>query len=87
MKSLLAIIAAALAVLAGCSDANSEMESQFIAGCVNTGGPKSVCECTYSAMEARFGADEVTRIMQTSPPDPEAMQYLMSASLRCMAEQ
>lgn len=87
MKYLLLITIATLTILVGCSDANSEMESQFIAGCVNTGGPKSVCECTYSAMEERFGPDEVTRIMQTSPPDQEAMQYLMSASLRCMAAQ
>lgn len=48
-----AILCAAVLALAGCSDENSKIRGEFIAGCVHGGLSKSVCACSFKKIESK----------------------------------
>lgn len=58
MKTNFAVLLCLLA-LAACSDENSKLRGQFIAGCIQSGAPKSICACTFKKLEEKYSPSEL----------------------------
>jgi len=62
---------AALAVaLMGCSSKKSQIEDQFMAGCVGSNGAraqKKICSCLWEKLEGRHPTDELVTLAEQQP--------------------
>lgn len=77
-------LGALMTLLQGCSDENSRIKGEFISGCIQTGGVKSVCSCVYDKFTDKYEATELERLSSptTMPTDP-VLQHLTNAALAC----
>lgn len=46
------------ALLSGCSE-SSRKESEFVAGCMQSGGHKKICECAFEKLKSEYGSDGI----------------------------
>ncbi|HEJ4043540.1 hypothetical protein LER27_13950 [Pseudomonas aeruginosa] len=58
MKSIV-IALFAIVALAGCSDENSKVRGEFMAGCIKGGAGKSVCACTFEKLEKAYSPEQL----------------------------
>jgi len=70
MKKYLALLASLLLITA-CSDENSKIRGEFIAGCMNGGSSKAVCACTFEKLETKYSPSELRGINRLVVP-PES---------------
>lgn len=77
-----------VAMVSGCSDENSKVRGQFLAGCIQGGAPKAICACTFRKLEASYSPAQLRAFNKPNAAPPEA--FLMSvviAAKACQAEQ
>lgn len=87
MKSYTAILCVSLSLLAGCSDENKEARGEFLAGCVSSGTPKSICSCTFEKLEQKYSPEELRRIMLSGALPPQSLlQNVAESALTCRSE-
>lgn len=86
MKAKIAVVLSLLAV-AGCSDENSKLRGQFISGCIQGGGNKPICACTFKKLEEKYSPDELKDLNTPykAPPD-DFMQDVVQFALACRSE-
>ncbi|WPD44486.1 hypothetical protein SD209_32165 [Pseudomonas aeruginosa] len=76
------------AMVAGCSDENSKVRGQFLAGCLQGGAPKAICACTFEKLEAIYSPAELKALNKAYTAPPEAfLKAVMAAAKACLAEQ
>lgn len=80
-----AILCAAVLALAGCSDENSKIRGEFIAGCVHGGLSKSVCACSFKKIEAKYSSTELHR-MNSAPPSADFLRNYVTSVRACQDE-
>lgn len=86
MKANFAALLCLLALVA-CSDENSKLRGQFIAGCIQSGAPKSICACTFKKLEEQYSPAELQKINTPYKAPPESfVKDTMRAALACQAE-
>lgn len=68
--------------IASCSDENSKIRGQFIAGCMQPGVPKSVCSCAFKKLESKYTTEELNKISKTVPTD-KFLKDMMESFLVC----
>ncbi|WP_282282185.1 hypothetical protein [Pseudomonas sp. PS02302] len=83
-KTLLSL--AALILLASCSDENRKVRGQFIAGCMNGGASKSLCQCTFEKLEAKYSPTELQAVNQSATPSEKIMQDVLHFAMACRTE-
>jgi hypothetical protein len=87
MKATFAVLLMAVLV-SGCSDENTKVRGQFLAGCIQGGAPKAICACTFEKLEAIYSPAELKALNKPSTAPPEAFLKAMVASAQaCQAEQ
>lgn len=69
---------------ASCSD--SKIESEFIAGCVQSGGQKSLCECTFDKIKKSYNPEKLEEIYNQKAPHPEFLEKTINFSMACRKE-
>ncbi|PYC29605.1 hypothetical protein DMO17_02605 [Aquipseudomonas alcaligenes] len=80
------IVSSALLLLAGCSEADTP-RSQFLAGCIQTGTPESLCTCTIEKLEEKYSEQAFTEL--TTPdvdPSDRLLRDAMTFAMICQAE-
>ncbi len=86
MKANFALLLCLLA-LAACSDENSKLRGQFIAGCIQSGTPKFICACTFKKLEEQYTTAELQEIDTPYRAPPERfVKDTIRAALACRAE-
>ncbi|QIE89762.1 hypothetical protein [Pseudomonas nitroreducens] len=86
MKANLAVFLCFL-TLAACSDENSKLRGQFIAGCIQGGAPKSICACTFKKLEEQYSPAELQKLNTPYKAPPESfVKDTMRAALACQTE-
>ena len=76
-----------LAALAGCSDENSNLRGQFLAGCIQGGAPKYICSCTFEKLEEKYSHAELVALSDPyKKPADSVMKYVMQSTLQCHNE-
>ena len=76
-----------LAALAGCSDENSNLRGQFLAGCIQGGAPKSICSCTFEKLEKKYSHAELVALSDPyKKPADGVMKYVIQSTLQCHNE-
>lgn len=53
----------------GCSDGGSKYKKEFVTGCVQSGGSKSLCACAFDNLEKLYSVEQMTELTEalTSP--------------------
>ncbi|MBB4868277.1 hypothetical protein HNP46_007200 [Pseudomonas nitritireducens] len=75
-------------LVSGCSDENSKVRGQFIAGCIQGGAPKAICACTFEKLEASYSPAELKAFNKPYTAPPEVfLKSMMAAARACVAEQ
>lgn len=46
-------------LLTACSDAQSKLKGEFLAGCISTGVNKSTCICTFDSIQEKHNFDNI----------------------------
>jgi hypothetical protein len=70
--------------IASCSDENSKIRGQFIAGCIHSGVPKSICSCTFKKLESKYTPTELYELNQPYKVPPGSfMKDVMESALSC----
>lgn len=82
MKKYLALLASLLLITA-CSDENSKIRSEFIAGCLNGGSSKALCTCTFEKLEARYSPAELRRINRLGAPPESFLREAFQSAQAC----
>jgi hypothetical protein len=86
MKAVALTLLCALS-LAACSDENSKLRGQFIAGCIQGGAPKSICACTFQKLEEKYSPAELRKLNTPYRAPPESfVKDTMQAALACQRE-
>lgn len=79
MKKYLVLLSS-LALITACSDENSKVRGEFIAGCMNGGSSKAVCACTFEKLETKYSPAELRGINRlTAPPESFLREAFQSA--------
>lgn len=87
MRALFAVLLMTTLV-AGCSDENSKVRGQFLAGCIQGGAPKAICTCTFEKLEAIYSPAELKALNKPYATPPEHfLKALMASAQACQAEQ
>lgn len=86
MRALFAAVLLATLV-SGCSDENSKVRGQFLAGCIQGGAPKAICACTFEKLEAIYSPAELKALNKPYAAPPESFLKAVMASARaCQAD-
>ncbi len=85
MKKYLALLAS-LALITACSDENSKIRGEFIAGCMNGGSSKALCTCTFEKLEATYSATEMREINRLAAPPEAFLKEAIHAAQICRLE-
>lgn len=85
MKKYLALLAS-LALITACSDENSKIRGEFIAGCMNGGSSKAVCACTFEKLETKYSPAELRKINSLSAPPESFLREVFQAAQACRTE-
>lgn len=83
-KTLLSLTA--LILLAGCSDENHKVRGQFIAGCMNGGASKALCQCTFEKLEAKYSPTQLQAVNQSATSSGKVMQDILKFAMVCRTE-
>lgn len=78
------LVLAATSLIYGCSDENKEVRGEFLAGCVQSGAPKSICSCTFEKLEEKYTPAELKRFNRPMANPPESfLKDVMASALAC----
>jgi len=81
MKKYLALLASLLLITA-CSDENSKIRGEFIAGCMNGGSSKAECACTFEKLETKYSPAELRGINRlAAPPESFLKEAILAAKI------
>ncbi|MBD9415244.1 hypothetical protein IB234_11835 [Pseudomonas sp. PDM16] len=87
MKSKSAFLVISLSlVLAACSDENSKVRGEFLAGCVQGGAPKSTCSCVFEKLQDVYTTAELQQMNRAYPPDQRVIKDALKFALECRSE-
>ncbi|WP_426944564.1 hypothetical protein ACP4J5_02530 [Pseudomonas oryzihabitans] len=82
MKKSLALLASLLLITA-CSDDNSKIRGEFIAGCMNGGSSKAVCACTFEKLETKHSPAELRGINRLAAPPESFLKEAIQSAQAC----
>jgi len=86
MRATFAVLLMA-ALMSGCSDENSKVRGQFLAGCIQGGAPKAICACTFKKLEASYSPAQLRTFNNPNSAPPEAfLMTVVIAAKACQAE-
>nr|WP_314558018.1 hypothetical protein [uncultured Pseudomonas sp.] len=85
MKKYLMPIASLLLITA-CSDENSKIRGEFIAGCMNGGSSKAVCDCTFEKLEMKYSPAELGRINRLAVPPESFLKEAIQSAQACRSQ-
>jgi hypothetical protein len=86
-KITVALSILAISVITGCSDENTKLKGQFLAGCVQSGVSKSICVCTFDKLEGKYSQTELKAISTERTTLPSSfVKDLAVAARTCQAE-
>lgn len=85
MKKYLALLASLL-LISACSDENSKIRGEFIAGCMNGGSSKAVCACTFEKLETKYSPAELRGINRLAVPPESFLQEAFRSVQTCRAQ-
>lgn len=84
MKIAMTAAFVSLLALGGCSSEADRIRGEFIAGCINGGGPKSICACVFDKMESKFDLEEIEAMSSAYELPPQnVMKDVMAFALQC----
>ena len=86
MKKYLALLAS-LALITACSDENSKIRGEFIAGCLNGGSSKAVCTCTFEKLETKYSPSELRGINRLAVPPESFLREAFQSAKTCRIQQ
>ncbi|WP_263258997.1 hypothetical protein [Pseudomonas oryzihabitans] len=86
MKKYLALLASLLLITA-CSDENSKIRGEFIAGCMNGGSSKTVCTCTFEKLETKYSPSELQAINHLASPTESFLREAVQLAKTCRTQQ
>ncbi|MDH0894866.1 MULTISPECIES: hypothetical protein [unclassified Pseudomonas] len=87
MKSKLAVLVISLPfAIAACSDENSKVRGEFLAGCVQGGASKGLCSCVFEKLEDSYTTAELQKLNKTYPPPQRFVEDSIKFALECRAE-
>lgn len=82
MKKYLTLLAP-LVLIAACSDENSKIRGEFIAGCISGGTSKAVCTCTFEKLEAKYSPLELREINRLAAPPESFLREAFQSAQAC----
>lgn len=86
MKSVVLALFAIVA-LAGCSDENSKVRGEFMAGCIKGGAGKSICACTFEKLEKAYSPKQLKALNSPYKAPPETfIQDTLRFAIACRNE-
>lgn len=85
MNKYLALLASMLLITA-CSDENSKIRGEFIAGCMNGGSSKAVCACTFEKLEAKYSPSELLGINRLTVPPESFLKEAIQSAQACRSQ-
>ncbi len=85
MKKYLALLAF-LALITACSDENSKIRGEFIAGCLNGGSSKAVCTCTFEKLETKYSLSELRGINRLAVPPESFLKEAIQSAQACRSQ-
>lgn len=87
MRAVFAVLLMA-AMVSGCSDENSKVRGQFLAGCIRGGAPKTICACTFEKLETIYSPAELKALNKAYTTPPETfLRDVVTAAKACQVEQ
>lgn len=88
MKNIRAItLLSCLLTLMGCTDENTKIRGEFLSGCIQGGGNRSVCSCTFDELEKKYNTNELNSMASSySRPPDDMLGNVMRFAARCQAE-
>lgn len=87
MKSKLAVLVISLPLtIAACSDENSKVRGEFLAGCVQGGSPKSTCSCVFEKLQDVYTTAELQQMNRAYTPDQRIIKNAFKFALECRSE-
>lgn len=87
MRTIFAVVLMA-ALVSGCSDENSKVRGQFLAGCLQGGAPKAICACTFEKLEAIYSPAELKAFNKPfAAPTEVFLKAVVASAKACQAEQ
>lgn len=86
MKSIVLTLFA-IAALAGCSDENSKVRGEFMAGCIKGGAGKSICACTFEKLEKVYSPEQLKALNSSYKAPPEGfIKDTLRFAMTCRTE-
>lgn len=82
MKNYLMLLASLLLITA-CSDKNSKIRGEFIAGCMKGGSSKAFCACTFQKLENKYSSVELQRITHLAAPPESFLREAIQSAQAC----
>lgn len=82
MKKYLALLTSLL-LISACSDENSKIRGEFIAGCMNGGSSKTVCACTFEKLETKYSPAEMRGINRLAAPPESFLREAFQSAQAC----
>lgn len=87
MKSKPAFFVISLSLaLAACSDENSKVRGEFLAGCAQGGTSKDSCLCVFEKLENTYSTAELQQMNRAYPPDQRIIKDIFKFALECQSE-
>lgn len=87
MKTSMALaLSLSMLVLAGCSDENSKLKGQFLAGCVDSGSSESYCACALEKLEVQYSPDELSKWNNTGVPPKGFAGFVNATKEICLLQ-
>lgn len=84
MKSKLAALIISLPLsITACSDENSKVRGEFLAGCVQGGASKALCSCIFEKLEDTYTTAELQKLNKTYPPPQRFVEDTITFALEC----
>lgn len=74
------LVAAASMMAAACS---GKVESEFVAGCMSQGAPKSKCTCLYDKLEDKYGVDSLEAMQKGETMLPGFVEATAVGAAQC----
>lgn len=85
MKKYLTLLPSLLLITA-CSDENSKIRGEFIAGCMNGGSSKAVCTCTFEKLEMKYSPSELRGINRLAVPPESFLKEAIQSAQACRSQ-
>lgn len=85
MNKYLTFLASMLLITA-CSDENSKIRGEFIAGCMNGGSSKAVCTCTFEKLEMKYSPSEMRGINRLAVPPESFLKEAIKSAQACRSQ-